>query len=65
MKKIRLDAEHLRVESFATDTAGGMRGTVDAHAAAPGGTTRCGTAARGESCYAGCTAEVCEPAWEC
>lgn len=65
MKKIRLEAEQLRVESFATHLAGDARGTVGAREGTLGCTGRCGTAARGETCYAGCTAEVCEPTFDC
>ncbi|HEX8905162.1 MAG TPA: hypothetical protein VF771_09995 [Longimicrobiaceae bacterium] len=65
MKKMRLAAEQLRVESFAMGDAVELRGTVDARAATLACTPRCGTVARGETCYSGCTAEVCEPTFDC
>lgn len=62
MKKLRLDTEQLRVQSFATDeTAPVEQGTVRAREA----TVTCifprcgGTVAQRESCYNGCTYDNC------
>ena len=53
MRKLRLDPENLRVESFATDRAGG-RGTVDANEAmAASGWTD----VEEYSCYEDCTTQ--------
>lgn len=65
MKKIRLGIDELGVESFATAAPRDLRGTVDARGGTALCTPRCGTARAGETCYSGCTAEVCEPTWDC
>jgi hypothetical protein len=46
MKKLRLNCEELRVESFPTAAATGAPGTVQAHAATPD----CGATLVGNSC---------------
>ncbi len=59
MKKVRLELDRLRVESFTTEAASLSRaGTVHAHS----GTLvpRCGTVVAVESCAAGCThGDIC------
>ena len=59
MKKIRLELDRLRVESFATDAAQLPRaGTVHAHSGS--NVPCCGTVAGLESCAAGCThGDIC------
>ncbi|HEX2080904.1 MAG TPA: hypothetical protein VHG08_24590 [Longimicrobium sp.] len=60
MKKIRLDPEHLRVDSFATgaDDAGG--GTVDGHWSQPGTCDgRVATCQAGGTCGPDCYTRNC------
>ena len=59
MKKVRLELDELRVESFATGTAELPRaGTV--HAYSGSRVPCCGTVAGLESCAAGCThGDIC------
>jgi hypothetical protein len=51
MKKLLLNAEELRVESFPTAVAAEERGTVQAHFATQGHTCVVETACAGRSCY--------------
>lgn len=53
MKKLSLDLDALRVESFATAPAEGRRGTVAGHMNTFG--PPCATAARGSTCAATCS----------
>lgn len=61
MKKLKLDVEQLRVQSFAADETPALeQGTVRAREATvtciyP----RCGTVVQRESCYNGCTYDNC------
>lgn len=58
MKKLRLDLEHLAVESFPTDSGTDERGTAVAHAATPG----CTVAA---SCICSLGNTACDLTWHC
>jgi hypothetical protein len=53
MKKLSLDVDALRVESFQTAPAEPVRGTVAGHLATFG--PPCATAARGSTCAATCS----------
>jgi hypothetical protein len=60
MKKLKLDVEQLRVQSFAADTAPAAgAGTVRALEATVTCVLRCGTAVQRQSCYNGCTYDDC------
>jgi hypothetical protein len=60
MRKVSLNPDQLRVESFTTEEVSASRGTVDAHARTPidcpvqTAPPACGTVMR-MSCYASCT----------
>ncbi|HEX8692714.1 MAG TPA: hypothetical protein VF746_09860 [Longimicrobium sp.] len=58
MKKLTLDIERLRVESFATEPAVEARGTVHGHAPTQATRPTCGTVCTGTqpvvSCYDPC-----------
>ncbi len=58
MKKLRLDLEHLSVESFPTASGADERGTVAAHEATPG----CTVAA---SCPCSLGNTACDLTWHC
>jgi hypothetical protein len=58
MRKLRLNLEHLAVESFPTDNAANDRGTVAAHAATP----ECTVAA---SCICSLGNTACDLTWHC
>ena len=63
MRKLSLNPDQLRVESFTTDPSPAGRGTVAAHAATNFGCRTdpafCGTLMRVQSCYASCTEDNC------
>lgn len=64
MKKLSLNPEQLRVESFATDAPAAGRGTVAAHEGTVLGCQTdppyCGTVMRAQSCASSCTdPEIC------
>jgi hypothetical protein len=63
MKKLALDPDHLRVQSFTADEVpAASAGTVHARAAEATVTCiypRCGTVMARESCYNGCTYDNC------
>ncbi|HEX2080905.1 MAG TPA: hypothetical protein VHG08_24595 [Longimicrobium sp.] len=60
MKKITLDLEHLRVDSFATADASDARGTVHGHYSQVGTCdARAGTCQYGGTCGAGCGTRKC------
>ena len=67
MEKLRLAVSELEVETFEACETAEPRGTV----AAAEGTVTClypqcgGTVMVNETCYSGCTNEVCEPTFVC
>ena len=58
MKKLRLDLEHLAVESFPTASGADERGTVAAPAATPGCTVEA-------SCLCSLGNTACDLTWHC
>ena len=60
MKKIRLELDHLRVDSFATAEADEGRGTVHGHWSQPGTCDgRVATCQYGGTCGPGCETRKC------